>query len=117
MSTFLIHAPAAPLVNRSPSLRGAMVLTLLAAALVGLFGFLSYRGSREHVLATWRETLEHDATTTILRVQSAAQEAARDALFAYISRLRKLMSPERIRARPAYQRALSRGGDYGYAKS
>ena len=34
MSTFLIHAPAAPLVNRSPSLRGAMVLTLLAAALV-----------------------------------------------------------------------------------
>jgi len=24
---------------------------------------------------------------------------------------------ERIRARPAYQRALSRGGDYGYAKS
>jgi signal transduction histidine kinase/DNA-binding response OmpR family regulator len=55
--------------------------SLLAAALVGLFGFLSYRGSREHVLATWRETLEHDATTTILRVQSAAQEAARDALY------------------------------------
>ena len=61
--------------------RLTLLWSLLAAALVGLFGFLSYRGSREHVLATWRETLEHDATTTILRVQSAAQEAARDALY------------------------------------
>ncbi len=34
MSTFLIHATAAPVAHRSPSLRGAMVLTLLAAALV-----------------------------------------------------------------------------------
>ncbi len=61
--------------------RLTLLWSLLAAALVGLFGFLNYRGSREHVLTTWRETLEHDATTTILRVQSAAQEAARDALY------------------------------------
>jgi len=61
--------------------RLTLLWSLLTAALVGLFGVLSYRGSREHVLATWRDTLEHDATTTILRVQSAAQEAARDALY------------------------------------
>jgi lipoprotein NlpD len=34
MSTFLIHATAAPVAHHSTSLRGAMVLTLLAAALV-----------------------------------------------------------------------------------
>ena len=61
--------------------RLTLIWSLLAAALVGLFGFLSYRGSREHVLTTWRETLEHDAATTILRVQAAAQEAARDAVY------------------------------------
>jgi signal transduction histidine kinase/CheY-like chemotaxis protein len=61
--------------------RLTLLWSLLAAALVGLFGFLNFRGSREHLLATWRETLEHDASTTILRVQSAAQEAARDALY------------------------------------
>ena len=34
MSTFLIHAPAAPVATRHPAWRGAMALTLLAAALV-----------------------------------------------------------------------------------
>ena len=61
--------------------RLTLLWSLLAAALVGLFGILNYRGSREQVLATWHDTLQHDATTTILRVQSTAQEAARDALY------------------------------------
>ncbi|MFN0126033.1 MAG: ATP-binding protein [Verrucomicrobiales bacterium] len=61
--------------------RFTLLWSLLTALLVGLFGFLSDRGSRDHSLVTWRETLEHDAATTILRVQSAVEEAARDAQF------------------------------------
>jgi signal transduction histidine kinase/ActR/RegA family two-component response regulator len=85
--------------------RLTLLWSLLAAALVGLFGFLSYRGSREHVLATWRETLEHDATTTILRVQSAVQEAARDALYlASTPSVREYVRAGDIRERERWRR-------------
>ncbi|MGI8604450.1 MAG: hypothetical protein ACR2OZ_15865 [Verrucomicrobiales bacterium] len=61
--------------------RLTLLWSLLTAALVGLFGFLTYRGNRDHLLQTWRDTLDHEARTVQVKVQSAVGDAARDVLY------------------------------------
>ncbi len=61
--------------------RFTLLWSALAAGLVALFGVLSYRGSRAHLLETWQATLEHDARSAAVQIQATFDEAARDALY------------------------------------
>src|SRR4029453_6925794 len=61
--------------------RFTILWSLLTAGLVGLFGFLTYRSNRDHLLQTWRGTLDHEAQTAQVKVQSAVGDAARDVLY------------------------------------
>jgi hypothetical protein len=59
--------------------RLTVIWVLLAAALMVLLGYVSYRGLREQVRTTWTQTLAHEGKMASLRVQAALDEAVRDA--------------------------------------
>ena len=64
--------------------RVGLLWALICAALIGAFGWLMWRGAREHLEITRREYLEHDARLATTKLQGMVRDAWRDAL--YLSR-------------------------------
>ena len=68
----------------SPSARVGLLWAVVCAALIGSFGWLLWRGTRQHLELTRREFLEHDARLVTAKLQAVVRDAWRDAR--YLSR-------------------------------
>lgn len=53
----------------------------MTLCVVAVFGWFSYRGSREQLVRTWQQTLSHEGRLAVHRVQAVMDEAVRDAVY------------------------------------
>ena len=61
--------------------RLALLWALLIAAIVTIFGYISYRGNREHLISAREETLRQDARAAELKVKSAVAAVLQDIIY------------------------------------
>ena len=61
--------------------RLAYLSALLTAGVVALFGFLTYQGSRDQVIAASREGMQHDAESVALKLQATVTSVVRDIVY------------------------------------
>ncbi len=96
------RSAAAPSWRSSLVTRLALLCAVLLAAVVGLSGFLIYRGSREHLIQIRREALRHDAERAAQTLRAAAAAAVHDLRF--LSRAPTIRETVRQQRKPEEER-------------